>query len=254
MYISSVVILAPLTLTNRSSSRPFSIGLAGASGLSHQQVASPTAVGRSRTQCSPSQYHSTKPWSIQTTTVHSCHEVYFYKCESPPNVHYTACKANTDFKIARSVECLWGGSRPLEMNTYGKLLNTFVWLHFQYQFIIISWNLFCMFQGRIQECWRGDARSVQALMKRFCTGTVTAERQCIEACIDNPSARSAEKFFNLHFSVVWIGSHSTFVLCIALLTGRLSLSKTGHTMGTPHCHSYAVSPHSPCWVNISRVF
>ena len=40
----------------------------------------------------------------------------------------------------------------------------------------------------------------------------------------DPSARSAEKFFHLHVSVVWIGSRSTFVLCTALLTARLSLS------------------------------
>ena len=29
-----------------------------------------------------------------------------------------------------------------------------------------------------------------------------------------------EKFIHLHFSVVWIGSHSTFVLCTALLTAE----------------------------------
>ena len=34
------------------------------------------------------------------------------------------------------------------------------------------------------------------------------------------SAQSAEKFFHLHFSVVWIGSRSTFVLCTALLTAE----------------------------------
>jgi len=28
----------------------------------------------------------------------------------------------------------------------------------------------------------------------------------------DPSARSAENFFHLHFSVVWIGSRSTFVI------------------------------------------
>ena len=33
-------------------------------------------------KCSLSQYHSTKLWSIQITTVHSCHKVYFDKCES----------------------------------------------------------------------------------------------------------------------------------------------------------------------------
>ena len=30
--------------------------------------------------------------------------------------------------------------------------------------------------------------------------------------------------FHLHFSLVWIGSCSTLVLCTALLAGRLSLS------------------------------
>ena len=33
-----------------------------------------------------------------------------------------------------------------------------------------------------------------------------------------------EKIFHLHFSVVFIGSRSTFVVYTALLTGRLSLS------------------------------
>jgi len=33
--------------------------------------------------------------------------------------------------------------------------------------------------------------------------------------------REARKiFFHLHFSVVWIGCHSTFVLCTALLTAE----------------------------------
>jgi len=36
----------------------------------------------------------------------------------------------------------------------------------------------------------------------------------------DPSAQSAENFFHLYFSVVWIGSRSTFVLCTALLTAE----------------------------------
>ena len=32
--------------------------------------------------------------------------------------------------------------------------------------------------------------------------------------------RSVDKFFHLHFSVFWIGSCNTFVLCTALLTAE----------------------------------
>jgi len=41
-------------------------------------------------------------------------------------------------------------------------------------------------------------------------------RQCIEARRVDVSARSVEKSFHLHFSVVWMGSHRIFVLCTAL--------------------------------------
>ena len=42
-----------------------------------------------------------------------------------------------------------------------------------------------------------------------------------------PSDRAKHgKKIHLHFSVVWIGSRSTFVFCTALVTGRLSLSDT----------------------------
>ena len=46
------------------------------------------------------------------------------------------------------------------------------------------------------------------------------QRQCIEARSADFSTRSAVKFFHLHFSLLWIGSHSTFVLCTALLTAE----------------------------------
>ena len=39
-------------------------------------------------------------------------------------------------------------------------------------------------------------------------------------CSGDPSAQSAEKNFHTHFSVVWISSRSTFVLCTALLTAE----------------------------------
>ena len=40
-------------------------------------------------------------------------------------------------------------------------------------------------------------------------------RQCIEAHSANPSLQSTEKFFSpsLHYSLIWIGSRTTFVLC-----------------------------------------
>ena len=62
---------------------------------------------------------------------------------------------------------------------------------------------------------------LQACRKHFLSGTATGEGSVGSG---DPFARSVEKFFHLHFSVVWIGSCSTFVLCTALLTGRLSLS------------------------------
>ena len=40
-------------------------------------------------------------------------------------------------------------------------------------------------------------------------------RQCIEARSGDQSARSAETFFRLHFSVIRMGSRGTFVLCTA---------------------------------------
>ena len=41
-------------------------------------------------------------------------------------------------------------------------------------------------------------------------------RQCIEVRSDSLSTWSAKNIFHLHFSVVWMGSHSTVVLCTAL--------------------------------------
>ena len=40
-------------------------------------------------------------------------------------------------------------------------------------------------------------------------------RQCIEARSADQSARSAEKFFRLHFSLLRMGSRGTFALCTA---------------------------------------
>jgi len=50
-------------------------------------------------------------------------------------------------------------------------------------------------------------------------------RQWIEVRSADQSARSAEKFFHLYYSVVWIGSRSTFALCTALLTGKLTITQ-----------------------------
>ena len=51
-------------------------------------------------------------------------------------------------------------------------------------------------------------------------------RQCVEArSADQSSTRSAKFFFQGHFSVAWMGSRSTFVLCTALplLSGFLAI-------------------------------
>ena len=41
------------------------------------------------------------------------------------------------------------------------------------------------------------------------------QRQCIEARSADQSARSAEKIFRLHFSLLKMGSRGTFALCTA---------------------------------------
>jgi len=73
-------------------------------------------------------------------------------------------------------------------------------------------------QGCIQ-C-RGRSRNVEGGVLILCR-TVRSNlywdwhcgRQCIEARSADPSTQSAEKIFHLHYSVVWIGSCTTFVLC-----------------------------------------
>ena len=63
-------------------------------------------------------------------------------------------------------------------------------------------------------------------MNPFMSGSyMHFRRQWIEARSADQSALRAEKFFHLHFSVVWIGSRSTFALCTALLTGRLTITQ-----------------------------
>jgi len=56
---------------------------------------------------------------------------------------------------------------------------------------------------------------IQRRREIFWSGAA-CRRQFMEACSDGLYARSAENFFHLHFSVVWMGSHSTVVLCTAL--------------------------------------
>ena len=66
----------------------------------------------------------------------------------------------------------------------------------------------------------------QARRKHFLSGTATGEGS------GDSSARSAEKFFHLHFSVVWIGCRSTFVLYTALPRPYLAMGKWGATAPT----------------------
>ena len=94
--------------------------------------------------------------------------------------------------------------------------------------------------GRSRNVEGGGAHSVQACRNPCCSGTGTAKGN-VWRCTVLIRPRKARKFFHLHFSVVWIGSCSIFMLYTALLNGRLSLSavytRTGRTTGTPYCHS-----------------
>ena len=66
--------------------------------------------------------------------------------------------------------------------------------------------------------------TMQARRKHFLSGTATGEGSVGSG---DPSAQSAEKFFHLHFSVVWIGSRSTFVPCPALPRQYLAMGQGG---------------------------
>jgi len=68
----------------------------------------------------------------------------------------------------------------------------------------------------------------QARRKHSLSGTATGEGSVGSGDL---SARSAEKFIHLHFSVVQIGSRSTFVLCTAL--PRPYLAGAGGATGHP---------------------
>ena len=69
----------------------------------------------------------------------------------------------------------------------------------------------------------------QAHRKHFLSGTATGMAKAVTVGSGDPSARSAEKIFHLHFSVVWIGSRSTFVLCTALPRPYLAMGQRGAT-------------------------
>ena len=74
--------------------------------------------------------------------------------------------------------------------------------------LLMSWKLLVCMQGRQKQFRFGTAK----------WDTSTAELgQCVEArSADLYIARSAEIFLRGHFSVAWMGSCSTFVLCTAL--------------------------------------
>ena len=73
---------------------------------------------------------------------------------------------------------------------------------------------------------RGGSRNIEGvyITCRHVGNSFVVVWRLPKAVVRDPSARSAEKIFHLHFSVVLMGSRSTFVVCTALLTGRLSLS------------------------------
>jgi len=71
---------------------------------------------------------------------------------------------------------------------------------------------------------------MQARRKHFLSGMATDKGSVGSG---DPSTRSAEKFFHLHFSVVWIGSRNTFVLCTALPRPYLAMGQRGQLPPPP---------------------
>ena len=78
---------------------------------------------------------------------------------------------------------------------------------------LICWNFTTSPSHRFHHLPRGGYRIYERgghhiLMKR-------CRRQCIEVRSADQSARSAEKIFRLHFSLLRMGSRGTFALCTA---------------------------------------
>jgi len=85
------------------------------------------------------------------------------------------------------------------------------------------WELYIVHQ-LLELVYTAASITCQACRKHFLSGTATGEGSVGSG---EPSVRSAEKFFHLHFSVVWIGSRSTFVLCTALPRPYLAMGEGG---------------------------
>ena len=70
-----------------------------------------------------------------------------------------------------------------------------------------------------------EHKGSQARRKHFLSGMASGKGGMGRG---DPSAQRAENFFHLHFSVVWIGSRSTFVLCTALPRPYLAMGQGGN--------------------------
>ena len=82
----------PLTFANRSHSRPLTICLTCTSRLPYQAVSNLATVCGSGAKANASHHHSTKPWSFQVRTLHTCHEETSY---TPQHTQSTLCMVNT---------------------------------------------------------------------------------------------------------------------------------------------------------------
>jgi len=83
---------------------------------------------------------------------------------------------------------------------------------------------------------------------------LTVHYSCLD--LSRSADSSAKKFFT--FIIQSSGLALVPPLCFARTANWWTITprctRTGHTTGTPHCHCYAVSPPSPCWVNRPRVY
>ena len=95
-------------------------------------------------------------------------------------------------------------------------------------------QLICCQQGRI---WRRGAHSLQARRKQFVSATATGKGSAQRHVVLIHPHGVWKKIFHLHFSVVWAGSCSTFVLNALHCTANwqtipLRCTRTGHSYQT----------------------
>ena len=136
-----------------------------------------------------------------------------YDCLIAVIVHYDQwhaveqklCKLVTTVGLFKTIVLFFIGFSYGELTlSYLAITSNFAW--FAHTHTHIEKQPVCM--------WLASQWRIQDFEKRGSVPIPRSRRQCIEVCSADPSVRSAEKNFRLHFSLIRMGSHGTLMLAL----------------------------------------